>query len=272
MTVLRSASMLSIALAFVAGIATAGPVMSPAPQRLELPSLLRVDFHNRVTKTLDLPTFELQQARRRMLAGEPISWNDMRALADYGDGLAAFRFARRIEEQGDPALLSDAAFYYANAAFTNRDYAVGPLVRILQRRDVEFSPRRLEHIENALRARALAGDEKAIKALTDFYVSGHPFGRQPERALEFRLELAEAGDADAAMALVLETMSNNSPVPLDEEQIARLFEVVSTSDDLGLRTTGENLRRLYETGTVSVRPPAREAITQGAQASQETAP
>lgn len=271
MTVFRSASMLSIALAFVASIAAGGPVMLPALQGSEFPGLFRAGFHNRVTETLDLPTLELQQARRRMLANEPISWDEMRALADYGDGLAAFRFARRIEEQGDPTLLSDAAFYYANAAFTNREYAVGPLVRILERRDVEFSPRRLEHIENALRARALAGDEKAIKALTGFYVSGHPFGRHPDRALEFRLELAEAGDTDAAMALVVETMSDNSPVPLDEEQIASLFEVVSASDDLGLRTMGENLRRLYEAGSIRVRPVAR-ATTQTAPTSQEAAP
>ena len=271
MTLFRSASMLSIVLGFVAGIAAAGPVMSPAPQGSERSGLLRADFHNRVTETLDLPTWELQQARRRMLSDEPISWNDMRALADHGDGLAAFRFAQRIEEQGDPALLSDAAFYYANAAFTNRDYAVGPLVRILERRDVEFSPRRLDHIENALRARALAGDDKASKALTGFYVSGHPFGRQTERALELRLDLAEAGDTDAAMALVVETMSGNFPVPLDEEQIASLFQVVSASDDLGLRTMGENLRRTYEAGSVRVRPVAR-ATAQTTPASQVAIP
>jgi TPR repeat protein len=216
-------------------------------------------FDNRVEETVDLPTWELQQARRRMLANEQISWDEMRALADHGDGLAAFRFAQRIEALNDPALLSDAAFYYATAAYTNRDYAVGPLVRILDRRDVEFSEARLDHIENALRAMALSGDAKAAEALSRFYVSGHPFGRQPERALEFRLDLAEAGDADAAMTLVLEAMSGSAPVQMDEAQIVRLLDIVAGAEDLGVRTTGENLRRMFEAGSVQLRPVARPA-------------
>lgn len=246
-------------LCLVAAAGSATPITPASSAWIEgagVPAVVRV-FDRRVEETLDLPTWELQQARRRMLAGERISWGDMRSLADHGDGLAAFRFARRIEEQGDPALLSDAAFYYATAAFTNRDYAVGPLIRILDRRDVEFSRARLDHIENALRAMALAGDAKATEALGRFYAAGHPFGRQPEKALEFRLDLAEGGDTDSAMALVLEAMSGTSSVPLDEEQIVRLLDVVAASDDLGIRTTGANLRRMFEAGAVQVRPVAR---------------
>lgn len=244
---------LGAALSLIAGQAPALAVVPPSDLYSELAELRPVPvFDERVTATLDLPTWELQQARRRMLAGEQISWNDMRALADNGDGLAAFRFAQRIEGQNDPALLGDAAFYYATAAYTNRDYAVGPLVRILNQPNVEFSPRRLEHIENALRAMALAGDAKAAEALTGFYMSGRPFGRQPEKALEFRLDLAEAGEPDAAMALVLEAMSGSSTLTLDEEQVLRLLDVVEASEDLGLRTTGANLRRMYESGLVPV--------------------
>ena len=261
------------ALALQATTAGAGPVPGPAAF-LAAPTgpipLIQV-FDERVTRTLDLPTWDLQQARRRMLEGQQISWDDMRALADHGDGLAAFRFAQRIEAQGDPTLLGDAAFYYATAAYTDRDYAAGPLVRILRREDVEFSPRRLEHIENALRALAVAGDQRAAEALTDFYATGRPFGRQPEKALELRLDLAEAGDADAALALVIETMSGKAPVPLDAEQTERLLGVASTSDDLGLRIAGDNLRRMLEAQAASLRPTVRP--TEDAQPiSDEVAP
>jgi len=242
------------ALTLVAGQASALAVAGPAVVQAA-PAALRpvLVFDERVTATLDLPTWDLQQARRRMLAGEQISWDDMRALADNGDGLAAFRFAQRIEGQNDPALLADAAFYYATAAYTNRDYAVGPLVRILNQPNLEFSPRRLEHIENALRAMALAGDAKAAEALTGFYTSGRPFGRQPEKALQFRLDLAEAGDPDAAMGLVLEAMSGSSTLALEDEEVLRLLDLVEASDDLGLRTTGANLRRLVEAGGMPAR-------------------
>lgn len=244
---------LSLLAGQAAALATLLPPVAPPASAGSRPVLV---FDERVTATLDLPTWDLQQARRRMLAGEQISWDDMRALADHGDGLAAFRFAQRLEEQGNPALLADAAFYYATAAYTNRDYAVGPLVRILQQPDLEFSPRRLEHIENSLRAMALAGDAKAAEALTAFYASGRPFGLQPEKAQEFRLDLAEAGDADAAMALVLEAMSGPPASALGEEEMLRLLDVVEGSDDLGLRTTGANLRRMYEAGQVPVRAAA----------------
>ena len=248
---------LGLALSLTAGQAPALSVAPPSSVQAAPPGLPFVlIFDERVTATRDLPTWDLQQARRRMLAGEEISWNDMRALADNGDGLAAFRFAQRIESRGDPSLLGDAAFYYATAAYTNRDYAVGPLVRILQQPDVEFTPRRLEHIENSLRAMALAGDAKAAEALTGFYTTGRPFGRQPEKALEFRFDLAEAGDPDAAMALVLEAMSGSSDLALDDEQLLRLLDVVEASDDLGLRTTGANLRRMYESGQVPIRAAA----------------
>ncbi len=256
-----SSTMLVAALGLTSSAAYGTPVVPPGssaghPVGANWHDLV---FDNRVEETVDLPTWELQQARRRMLANEQISWDEMRALADHGDGLAAFRFAQRIEALNDPALLSDAAFYYATAAYTNRDYAVGPLVRILDRRDVEFSEARLDHIENALRAMALSGDAKAAEALSRFYVSGHPFGRQPERALEFRLDLAEAGDADAAMTLVLEAMSGSAPVQMDEAQIVRLLDIVAGAEDLGVRTTGENLRRMFEAGSVQLRPVARPA-------------
>jgi hypothetical protein len=244
-------------------VPVAAPVASTPGLVATGPTLV---FDERVNRTLDLPTQHLQQARRRMLDGQQIPWADMRELADHGDGLAAFRLAQRIESRNDPSLLGDAAFYYATAAYTDRDYAVGPLVRILRRGDVEFTPRRLDHIENSLRALALAGDQRAAEALTGFYASGHPFGRQPEKALEFRLALAEAGDADAALNLVIETMSGTAPVHLDPAQVQRLLEVASTSDDLGLRIAGENLRRKVgaqmaatPTAVATVRPVARPA-------------
>ncbi|RKH75770.1 hypothetical protein D7Y13_44595, partial [Corallococcus praedator] len=127
----------------------------------------------------------------RMLAGQDISWADMRDLADNGDGLAAMRLAQRIEAQSDPSLLADAALYYATAALTNRGGAVRPLVAILRRGDVEISPRRLEHVETALRTLALAGDERAATALAGFYAGGRPFGPQPEKAFALRQVLAQ---------------------------------------------------------------------------------
>jgi len=205
-------------------------------------------FDNRVLQTRDLPSAELQDARRQMLAGDTIPWADMRALADSGDGLAALRFAQRLEAEADPALLSDAALYYATAAFTNRGSAVGPLVRLLQRGGFDLAPRRRDHIEIALRALALEGDRRAADALVGFYTSGRPFGVQPGKAFDLRRELALAGDPDAALTIIMEAVSGVAPEPVDRNRVIELLDVVATSDHVGQRATAENLRQMLENG------------------------
>ncbi|TFL16188.1 hypothetical protein [Jannaschia formosa] len=209
------------------------------------PALVVPVQDRRVTETLDLPTWRLQQVRRRMLRGQRISFDDMRALADLGDGLASWRYANRLMALEDPDLHSAAALYYATAAYTGRDYAVRPLVRLLERRDVNINEARLRHLENALRSWALRGNEVAQEALISFYASGHPFGRHPERAREFRRELALAGDLEAAMALVIEAMSSGE-VETRRAELIELLDVVIESEELGMRTTAINLRTMLE--------------------------
>ncbi|MCX2721343.1 hypothetical protein [Roseibium salinum] len=214
----------------------------PLPQQ----SLIVPVLDKRITRTRDLPTWELQRARKRMLAGQRISYDQMRALADHGDGLAAFRYANRLVELGDPDVLSAAALYYASAAYTGRDYAVGPLLKILERRDVEFSERRLTHLENSLRALAMSGDRDAADGLLKLYSTGHPFGFQPDRVRQFRVDLAAAGDPNAAMQLALNALSGNAGEEVDKARVAALLATVMEADDLGLRTAASNLQRMLD--------------------------
>jgi hypothetical protein len=200
---------------------------------------------DRVRETLDLPTWRLQQVRRRMLRGERISFDDMRTLADLGDGLASWRYANRLMALENPDLHSAAALYYATAAYTGRDYAVRPLVELLERRDVEISDARLRHLENALRSWALRGNTVARDALIDFYATGHPFGRHPDRARALRRDLAREGDVEAALAIVIEAMSGGDAEPGDPQLLA-LLDTVAASGDLGMRATALNLRALLD--------------------------
>ncbi|ROU03623.1 hypothetical protein [Histidinibacterium lentulum] len=213
------------------------------PESGPAPALVPVQ-DNRVTETLDLPTWRLQQARRRMLAGETISFDDMRELADLGDGLASWRYANRLMALDDPGLVSAAALYYATAAYTGRDYAVRPLVRILEDRETEISEARLGHLENALRSWALRGNRVAQTALIDFYATGHPFGFHPEKARQLRLDLAEAGETGAALDFAVRAMSGRGEA--EAETVVSMLEAVAASDDLGNRTTAENLLRMIE--------------------------
>lgn len=207
-------------------------------------------FDDRVTHTRDLPTASLRRARKAMLAGRRISFDQMRELADHGDGLAAFRYAKRLVALDDPDLLSPAALYFATAAFTGRDYAVHGLLDILQRRDIEFTQKRLDHLENSLRALAMSGDQDAADGLIRLYVAGHPFGFAPEKARAFRADLAAAGDPDAALKLALQTLSDG--VPQDTTQVTTLLETAAKAEALGTRATARNLLRMLKTAPESL--------------------
>lgn len=227
------------------GLGAAPIALPPVSPVLASPPGLVLVWDERVTETLDLPTWALQQARRRMLAGKNISYNDMRALADHGDGLAAFRYANRLMELDRPDLLSAAALYYATAAYTGRDYAIGPLIRLLSRDDIEFSDGRLQHLENALRAFAMRGNEQAAMALSGFYASGSPFGFQPQKLAALQRDLAGAGDANVALDLIMQLMTGKS-VEADQGEIESWFATLALSENLGQRATAQNLQRLYD--------------------------
>lgn len=241
-----SAIALTVALIVSPGFVAGQPFHAAGPDlagRAGLP--VRV-WDQRVTETLDLPTWQLQQLRRRMLADQRISFDDMRALADHGDGLAAYRYAQRLVALDRPQLIGDAAHYYATAALTGRDYAIPPMVRLLQQPGLSLSQARASHIENALRGFALRGDAKAVKALMRFYASGEPFGDRPGEVQALQIELAEAGDADAARALLTAAISGKLHAPLTDAQTETLFSSLEAAEDLGLRATAQNLRRLHE--------------------------
>ncbi|WP_306132372.1 hypothetical protein [Roseivivax marinus] len=227
----------------MAPLSTGGPGVRPA----SAPVVPVVD--DRVRHTTDLPTAELRALRRRMLAEQWISFQDMRRLADAGDGLAAFEYAERLLRMDDPDLVGPAAFYYATAAYAGRDYAVWKLTELLRRRDLEFSDSRLKHLENALRSLAVRGSERAENALLDFYESGHPFGRRPEKVASLLTEMAEAGDTEAAMRLATQALSNPD-YGIDSGELDSLLGIAMTSDALGTRAAAATLREQVRAGTI----------------------
>ncbi|MCE0506962.1 hypothetical protein LR948_16450 [Roseivivax sp. GX 12232] len=203
----------------------------------------------RVTETTDLPTWELQQLRRRMLDGKPISFQDMRRLADAGDGLAAFRYAERLLELDGRDMRSAAALYLASAGLTGRDYAVYELVRLLDQRDIDFSEARLDHLENAMRNLALQGSDTASEALLRYYETGHPFGRKPGKVEALLEEKAAAGDAEAALELATEALSGAGPE--DPARLRGLLKGAMQAESLGTRTAAQNLLRQLDTQDTS---------------------
>ncbi len=222
----------------------------PGPRAIaELPLVKAQAIDRRVTRTSDLPTLELRDIRRRMLADQYISFDEMRRLADAGDGNAAYQYAERLLAQDDPSLRSAAALYYASAALTGRDYAVFELVKLLEDPQIDFSEGRLQHLENAMRNLALQGSQRAVDALAEFYATGEPFGRKPDEVRKIMIERAEAGDAEAAMDLVRDMMSGATEA--DPAQVEALLAVVREEGDLGMRAAAQSLLAQLDTAPQS---------------------
>lgn len=249
---MADARIIAAALALAASATQAAPV---APTRLpdvSSPSatdnVVRV-LDDRVRHTNDLPTAELRALRRRMLDDQWISFQDMRRLADHGDGLAAFEYGERLLAMDDPDLVGPAAFYFATAAYAGRDYAVWKLVELLGDPELEFSDKRLDHLENALRSLAVRGSERAETALVRFYENGHPFGRHPDRAASLLGEMADAGDAEAAMKLATQALSEGE-LGIGRDRLEALLDTAMTSEELGTRAAAKTLLEQVRAGTV----------------------
>ncbi len=250
----------------IAVLASAASAASAAPLGVVAAwsdPLVRVDFvfDNAVRQTNDLPTAALRAARRQMISGEPISSADLQALADQGDGLAAFRYAKLVQEMETPDLTGSAAHYFAIAAYTGRAFAVAPLARLLKEEGMGYSESRLTHGLNAMTVQALSGNADAAILLGEMYAEGVPFGRDLGQAQHF-LGMADGGGSlQAVLNLGLALMTDPTDVAAGHVGALSALGVAAAGDDLAVRVTAENLLRLIETAPFS-QPAPQSEVTQ----------
>lgn len=189
----------------------------------------------------------LKDIRARIVADEPVTTTELQILADTGDGLAAYRLAKRLLAMDRPELNGKAAHYLAIAVNNGRTYAAPPLFDILSDRTSDISPVRLAHIENALARQAAAGDAASVLALARLYLQGYPFGARPEKAKALLRSAAGQQSIDGSIALQM-AMLIASAAPLttkDEAAVRAYLRVAQQSPELGTRTAAENLLRAF---------------------------
>lgn len=213
-----------------------------------LPSApIRVDFvfDNKVTRTKDLPSRGLQAARKRMVSGGRVSINDLRALADAGDGLAAYRFAKLLQTASPPAKPGVAAHYYAISAYTGRSFAVAPLAKLLIDEGADYKASLLKQSLNALTIQAISGNAAASKLLGQMYSDGVPFGRDLTQAQHF-LTLAGQSDPAAALKLGLALIADPADAALDHVGARAALGLAMQGSNLSAQITAQNLLRLLD--------------------------
>lgn len=219
------------------------------PVRPSGPGLeVRVDFvfDNRVRKTNNLPTAALRATRRQMLAGGYVSIANLRGLADAGDGLAAFRFAKELQERNTPDPNGAIAHYYAIAAYTGRSFAVRPLARLLKSEGAQYSESRLRHCLNAMKAQVLSGNPDAALLLGQMYADGEPFGKDLGLAQSYLAFAPDGQNPRAILQLGVAMMSDPADAVAGHSGARQALTLAASTDDLSVRVTAENLLRLLD--------------------------
>lgn len=219
-----------------------------APAETPAAALVQVDFvfDNSVRKTRDLPTAALQRTRKKMNSGAEMSPKELQSLADAGEGLAAFRFAKYLEDRAEPDPRGIAAHYYAIAAYTGRAFAVPPLARLLKEDGADYGESRLRHGLNAMTVQALSGNTVAATLLGQMYAKGSPFGYDLIKAETYLGMSKGGGSPKAILQLGVALMSDPADAATGHTGARSALTLAAAGEDLSVRVTAENLLRLID--------------------------
>jgi TPR repeat protein len=143
----------------------------------------------------------LEILHKRMIAKDELTASEMQELADSGDGLAAFYYARKLEESGRTSALPSAVHYYAMASYLGREFAMSRMIALMKSPEVTLSDKQIKSGKDALVKLARAGNIAAALGLADMYVIGQPFAQDTAESRKWLMQAAKAGDANAAQKL-----------------------------------------------------------------------
>jgi len=236
----------------LAGFVSAGAL---AQTGLALPILadiesrqISVKVGNGLKSTRSLPRQSLRQARLEMLAKHVVSDEDLRALANYGDGLAALKYVRLLVSRyaGQPEHASDIAYYGAIAVGSGRVWPLEDMVLAMRALSPDTEPpKRINKYFKVLYAHAWAGNSIALDALVDFNGEGMLFGKLLEKT---RLRIVEQsvrnGGGRAELRLAVRLMSKPQRSVEESELVRGYLTRAIAANDLAVRTTAQNLMTL----------------------------
>ncbi len=188
--------------------------------------------------------------RKMMIAGEAIPDEDLKALANTGDGYAAWTYAERLNAREDPALTMTTIDYYARAAEAGRAGGVPRIIELMNTEAFETaSDPQLDRLERLLRDFALKKrDTQAALYLVQRYNLGTPFGDKSEDVVPLLETLAEGGDERIALQLATQILQTRELAddPDQRETARRYLGIAAQADNISIQTTAQNLLKLMD--------------------------
>ena len=252
---------MKIALILAASIVTPQMLMAQEARRAVIPILvapsdetgqISVKVEPGLQSSKRLRTAALRRARAAMHAGEPVSTENLRRLADAGDGLAAQRYVRILLSGDTAADPSDISYYAAIAVGTGRIWTLKPMIEAMHRLDPETEPKaRVSKYIRVLYPHAWAGNSVALDALVAFNGEGRLFGPLSDKTRQRILsEAKQQGDGQTELSLAMGILeverASDTPDPTAMAKAREYLELAQGSDHLAVRTTAQNLLRMIE--------------------------
>ncbi|MEP3199056.1 MAG: hypothetical protein ABJO57_14355 [Lentilitoribacter sp.] len=175
---------------------------------------------------------QTQILRKKMIkGGRGLLASEYRYLADGGDGIAAFRFAKLIKNDQKISVRNDALHYFSIAVNTGKSFAVKDMVALLEDEDVAtYRDNRLKHFERILLGAARRGNPIAIDGIISIYRSGKPFGRKDDVINDLLSVRASRGSHDAALKLAIKNLSQNTVGEADVLEASEYLEFAAESN------------------------------------------
>jgi TPR repeat protein len=169
----------------------------------------------------------LKAWHKRLIAKRQLTNKQMQTLADAGDRLAAFTYAKMLEQSDRADVGVSAIHYYAMATYLGQGAAIEPLTGLLRVNHQALSPKQLALAEQALLAAVRQQNPDAMLALAMFYRDGSPFGTNPAEETNLLRSAAHYGNNTAAFLLGA-ALSTGTRTPAEISEAKVLLTKAST--------------------------------------------
>ncbi|WP_341368625.1 hypothetical protein [Yoonia sp. BS5-3] len=217
------------------------------------PNRITVQMMPGLTSSNQLPTERLINARKALAAGQSIYVSDMRAIADFGDGFAAYRFADWLAENSDDPSYSDIAHYYGIAAATARGGAIRQMIRALDQVNPETLVRaRSDVLENILFTYAKAGNALAVEAVIRYDTAQRPFGRLGSEVATLLDHIDGENAVQVSLHLAAGILQNPQATQFDLDQAQTYLDIAMSSQSLESRLVASNLAPLLDEASIKL--------------------
>ncbi len=194
----------------------------------------------------------LKLVRTDMLAGVDVGPDNLRALADRWDGLAAQRYVRYLKSNVAAAPASDIAYYATVAVSTGRVWTLPDAIAAMHQLDpaTEPSERKRAYIA-MLYPHAWAGNALALDAVIDLNGEGRLFGALSE---ETRIRILERdaanGDGRGAMRMALNLLDQGPVSAADQALAIDYLQLAAATDNFPIKVTATNLLGVLDSSAV----------------------